>query len=178
MNVTADQGTSQLIETFSRRPRRILAVVVILVVIIGLLVSIFAQPSTNMQEQQGGNITGGLVWIGQIIVSFIAVLSSIVELTGVSVRDLFSSKAAKTNVEDFPFYVFHDYDKLLEYLFPNPKNPLLSDRSIGYLPQVSAEMDTAFQDKGMVLIVVAAKRGKRAKHARCCGVGGIRVSRF
>jgi tetratricopeptide (TPR) repeat protein len=159
MSLTADQGSPQLIEPLHRRPRRVIAVIVILVVIVGLVVSIANTPAST-KEEQGGNITSGLIWMGQIIISFIAVLSSIVELTGVSVRDLFSSKAAKANVEDFPFYVYQDYDKLLEYLFPDPKNPLLADRSIKYLPQISAETDAAFQDKGMVLIRGRSKTGK------------------
>ena len=160
MNLTADQASPQLVEPLYRRPRRILAVVIILVVIIGLFVSIFTQPSLGTEEQQGGNITSGLVWLGQIIISFIAVLSSIVELTGVNVRDLFSTRAAKTNVEEFPFYVFQDYDKLLAYLFPNPKTPLLPDRDIKYLPQISSEADAALQGKEMVLIRGRSKTGK------------------
>ena len=160
MNLTADQQSPQLIESLYHRRRRVFAVVVILVVIIGLLVSIFTQPSINTQEQQSGNITRGLIWVGQIIISFIAVLSSIVELTGVNVRDLFSSRVAKTNVEEFPFYVFQDYDKLLDYLFPDPKAPVLSDRNIKYLPQISAETDAALHSKGMVLIRGRSKTGK------------------
>jgi len=182
MNLTADQGTPQLIEPFSRRSRRIVAAIVLVVALFSLLASIIIQPSVTQDEhpikqgqqqggeqglqepqlkqEQGGNVTFGLGRIVQIIITFIAVLSSIVQLTGVSVSDLFSSKAAKANVEEFPFYVFQDYDKLLEYLFPDPKNPLLSDRRIRYLPQVSAEMDEAFQDKGMVLIRGRSKTGK------------------
>ncbi|MDD2923302.1 MAG: tetratricopeptide repeat protein, partial [Anaerolineales bacterium] len=186
MELTAGQGSPQLIEPLYRRRRRILAVVVIVVVVIGLLVSIFtqqetgsppkpqeiaaqAQPSDGQvlpeepqisQEQPSADITKVLFQFGQWAVSFIAVLSSIVELTGVNVRDLFGSRAAKTNVEEFPFYVYQDYDKLLAYLFPDPKTPLLPDRDIKYLPRISAEVDAALQGRGMVLIRGGSKTGK------------------
>ncbi len=191
MELSADQGSSQLIEPLYRRRRRILAIVVIVAVVIGLLVSLFTQPEVSAQpkpqeitqaqpldgqdaqdlpegqqepqipqEQQGTDITRVLFQFGQWVISFIAVLSSIVELTGVNMRDLFGSRAAKTNVEEFPFYVYQDFDKLLAYLFPDPKTPLLPDRDIKYLPQISSEADAALQGRGMVLIRGGSKTGK------------------
>jgi tetratricopeptide (TPR) repeat protein len=188
MDSTTEQQAIRMIEPLYHRRRRIRAIVVILIVIIGFMVSIFTQPPFDAQQQsavitpqpqqgntQGlpgdqqdpqnpqeheGNLARGLLWVGQIIISFIAVLSSIVELTGVNVRDLFSTASAKTNVEEFPFLVFQDFDKLLAYLFPDPQTPLLSDRDIKYLPQISAEADAVFQSKGMVLIRGISKTGK------------------
>jgi len=119
------------------------------------------QPAESGRAQEKGvDLTGGLAWIGQIVISFIALLSSIGELTGVKVSSLFSSGKAKTNVEEFPFHVIQDFDALLEYLFPEPKIALISDRSIPYLPQIRDETDAAFQGRGLVLIRGRSKTGK------------------
>ena len=154
-----DKQSPQLIEPPRRRRRQVVAVIVIVIVIIGFAISFLVQPFGSPDSQQG-NVFGGLGWIAQIIVSFILILASIVQLTGYSIRDLFSSRIAKTNVEDFPFYVYQEYDKFLDYLFPDPKAPLISDRKIKYLPQISFETDAALQQKGMVLIRGRSKTGK------------------
>ena len=159
MNSTTNQQSPQLIEPPRRHRRQVVAIIVIIIVFIGLVISFFVQPFSSTDNQQG-NIFGGLGWIAQIIVSFILLLASIVQLTGYSIRDLFSTRAAKTNVEEFPFFVIQDFNKLLDYLFPDPKTPLISDRKIKYLPQISSETDLALQQKGMVLIRGRSKTGK------------------
>lgn len=184
MNLTPDQAPPQFVEPLYRRPKRILAFTVIIIVVLGLFVSVITQPELQYQdtsnaspvqqssdeqsehepqpisESRNWNVTRGLFFLGQIVISFIAILSSIAELTGVSVRELFNSRGTKANVEEFPFYIFQDYDKLLEYLFPDPKAPLLSYRSIKYIPRIAFELDAALQDKGMILIRGKSKTGK------------------
>ncbi len=182
--------TGPLIDAPSNRTRKIIPISVIVVVIVGLILSILTQPfaapsiedaaaavETSLEQapgeggavqpaesgraqEKGVDLTGGLAWIGQIVISFIALLSSIGELTGVKVSSLFSSGKAKTNVEEFPFHVIQDFDALLEYLFPEPKIALISDRSIPYLPQIRDETDAAFQGRGLVLIRGRSKTGK------------------
>jgi len=185
MNITSDQSSTNLIEPSSNRNRRASAIVVIAVVLLGLLVSIFTQPfgdlprrnSNNQtyQDQSGAtdpiqnedqnigsenNIAKLLLWIGQIVISFIALLASVSELAGINIRELFISRSSKTSVEEFPFLLINDFDRLVDYLFPDPKKPILPDRSINYIPQISSITDMAYQQPGYILIRGRSKTGK------------------
>lgn len=185
MNITSDQSSTNLIEPSRNRNRQASAIVVIVVVILGLLVSIFTQPfgdlsgrNTNNQNYQDqssatdptrnddqntgseNNITKVLLWIGQIVFSFIALLASVSELAGINIRELFVSRSSKTSVEEFPFLLIKDLDRLVDYLFPDPKKPLLPDRSITYIPQISSITDAVYQQSGFILIRGRSKTGK------------------
>ena len=118
-----------------------------------------AEPYSST-ESEGGNITSSLIWIGQIVISFIALFTSITELVGINIRELLFSQSAKTSVEEFPFHIFQDFDSLENYLFPDPKQPLIADRSIPYFPQISKQTDQAFQRTGKLLIRGRSKTGK------------------
>jgi len=96
----------------------------------------------------------------QVLVSFIAILASIVQLSGLDVRELFSTRPAGASAEAFPFHVIRDFDELLDYLFPDPMAPLLPDRAIPFLPRIAGELDTAFRRRGRVLIQGRSKTGK------------------
>ena len=187
MNEVDTLQSSSLIEPASTQRKKMVPISIIVVVVLGLILSILTQPfaepdklpSTDAAGQASGgmasveseiqdgnqaknniNITGGLAWIGQMLVSFIALLSAIGELTGIKVRGLFTPGKAKTNVEDFPFLTFNDYEALVDHLFPDPKISLLSDRKIQYLPQISDAADAAYQQRGWILIRGRSKTGK------------------
>ncbi len=186
MNLTNERPITNLIEPARSRGRQVSAVIVIAVVVIGLFVSIFTQPFDNLQGNETkpiqehsnpesltetnqsfdkapetqNNVTKILLWVGQIIISFIATLGSIAELAGINVRELFVSRSAKTSVEVFPFFVIQDFDRLLDYMFPDPKQPMLADSAIKYLPQISEQTDEGFQKSGQLLIRGRSKTGK------------------
>jgi len=124
--------------------RRVVAFVVILAVIVSLILSILTQP---WGSQEPGTTTvplNSLLWIVQIIVSFIAILASVVQLSGLDVRELFSVRPAGASTETFPFHIIHDFGELLDYIFPDPTTPLLSDRSVPFHPRIAGELDIAF----------------------------------
>jgi len=153
------EQTSNLIEPRKYQRRRITAIAVIIIVVVSLLFAIITEPYSSETKGQG-DISGGLIWIGQIIISFIALLTAITELIGINIRELFISRSAKTSVEEFPFHVFQDFDSVLDYLFPDPQKPLIADRSIPYLPQISEATDNVFQKSGLLLIRGRSKTGK------------------
>lgn len=159
MSSNFNQQSPQLIEPPYHKRRQVALYIVITIAVIGLIVSLLSQPIAGLENQQD-NILNRLAWFAQIVVSFIVILAAVVQLVGVSIRDLFNTTMAKTSIEAFPFDVIQDYDNLLDYLFPDPKNPLISDRKIKYLPQISEETDIAFRQKRMLLIHGKSKTGK------------------
>jgi hypothetical protein len=141
--------------------RRLVALVVIAVVIGGLLLSLVTQPwKSPAQGIEGAASINALLWIGQVIVSFFAVLASVAELSGFNMRELFSTRPAGTSAEAFPFDVIHSFDELLDHIFPDPEEPVLPDRSIPYIPRIASELDVAFRQRGRVLIRGRSKTGK------------------
>jgi hypothetical protein len=143
------------------RRRRFVALAVILVVVLGLVLSILTQPWGSPSQLEPTTLPlASPFWMAQAAVSFIILLAALAELSGFSLRDLFITRPAGVSTEAFPFYVIRDFDELLDYLFPNPTEPLLPDRSIPFLPRIAGEVDTAFRQHGRVLIRGRSKTGK------------------
>jgi len=150
--------------------------VVILVVLASLVLSALTQPwdsmSTESTEEvalpqepslepsQAGTQKFPIYFAGQVFVSLIFLLAALAELTGWNLRDLFGSGSTRTSVEAFPFHIIRDFDDLLDYLFPDPKSPLLPDRSVPFLPRIASELEAAFRERGRVLIRGRSKTGK------------------
>lgn len=143
------------------RKRAYLSMVAVIVLVLSLALSFLSQLNAN------NNISGGLpsfsssfVLLGQVFVGFIAILASISEIIGFSIRDLFGGKPPSTNVEDFPFYVIQDVDELATYLFPSPKNPILPDKNIPFSSRIKNELDVAFRSNDRILVRGRSKTGK------------------
>ena len=151
---------SKYIEPRQPKHRRYISIFIIVIVLLGLGISIFIQPFGLDSNEDLPNPIGSFIWIAQVLISFIAVIGSIVDLAGVNVRDLFNTRPAGDSVEAFPFHVFTDYDKIVEYLFPDPTSPILSDKAIPYQPRIDKELDLAFQNNGRVLLCGRSKTGK------------------
>ncbi len=156
-----DRRAELYVEPFRPRRRRIIPFAIILVVVIALILSILTQSwgGTTSDGLRTASL-GSIFWIGQALVSFVAVLSSVAQLSGFSVRDLASHRMATSRTEEFPFYVIRDLDELISYLFPDPTSPLLPDREIPFLPRISEEIDAAFQRSGRILVLGRRKTGK------------------
>ena len=138
--------------------RRTVAIIIILAVVVSLVLTILVQPYSS--PEPGGIPDGSFFWIVQVLVSFIAILASVVQLTGLDVRELFSSRPAGASVEAFPFHVIGDFDELLDYLFPDPTAPVLPDRSIRFLPRIADDLDAAFRQQECILVRGRSKTGK------------------
>ncbi len=145
-----------------RRPawRRTLAIVVILVVVGSLILSILTQPWGSTQLETTAIPLSALGWIAQILVSFMATLAALAELSGWNVRELFGTRPAGASAEAFPFHIIRDLDELLDHLLPDPTTPLLPDRSIPFLPRIADQLDDAFRQGGRVLVRGRSKTGK------------------
>jgi len=148
------------IEPGRPKRRRTIAIVVILTAVGSLVLSILTQPWSSPQPGATPFPLSSFLWIGQAFVSLIAILASIAEISGLNVRELFSSRPAGVSAEVFPFHVVRDFDELLDHLFPDPTAPFLPDRSIAFLARISGELDTAFHRCGRVLIRGRSKTGK------------------
>jgi tetratricopeptide (TPR) repeat protein len=140
--------------------RRTVAVVIILAVVASLILTLLTQPYSSPDPERTTPPIGSLFWVVQILVSFIAILASLLQLVGVDMLELIGSRPAGTNVEAFPFHVVSDFDELLDHLFPDPTVPLLSDRSIHFLPRIANELDTALHEHGRILVRGRSKTGK------------------
>ena len=151
---------STYVEPGRPKRRRVVAVVVILTVIVSLVLSILTQPWGSQEPGVATAPLNSFLWIVQIIVSFIAILASVVQLSGLGVRELFSARSAGASTEVFPFHIIHDFDELLGYIFPDPTTPLLPDHSVPFHPRIADELDTAFHQRGRVLISGRSKTGK------------------
>lgn len=149
----------QLIESRKRKNRQNVAIFLILIVVMALVLSYFTQPFGNGEDSQE-KVYAQVGWIAAIFISTIMILAAIVQLTGYSPRDLLSSANIKTDENDFPFEIIRDYDQLLDYLFPDPQNPSISDRKIKHLSRLSKDVDEAFKKKGFVLFRGKSKTGK------------------
>jgi tetratricopeptide (TPR) repeat protein len=148
------------------RRRRALAVAVILMVLGGLILSILTQPwsgsagATTPEDPSAALPLEGLVWIAQLVVSFILLLAAVAELSGWNVRELLGTQPAGAGAEAFPFHVVRDFEELLDYVFPDPSIPRLPDRAVPFLPRIADRLDTAFRRGGRVLIRGRSKTGK------------------
>ena len=140
--------------------RRAVAIIIILAVVVSLFLTMLTQPYRLSEPADTALPIGSLLWIVQVFVSFIAILASVLQLTGLDVRELFSARSAGASVEAFPFHVIRDFDELLDYLFPDPTAPLLPDRSIRFLPRIADELDAALRQHGRVLVRGRSKTGK------------------
>jgi tetratricopeptide (TPR) repeat protein len=152
--------TQDMVSSGRTKRRRTVAIGIILAVAASLILTLLTQPYDSSGTEDTALPIGSLLWIMQVLVSFIAILGSVLQLIGVDVRELFSSRQAGASAEAFPFHVIRDFDELLDYLFPDPTTPVLSDRSIRFLPRIADELDTAFRQRRRVLVQGRSKTGK------------------